>query len=89
MAAVLLGGVTLSLLVELVHDARRRHTLEKSGEKAAWLAKAEAVAAAARAKAEAGAGEKQRAANWAERNVAGAASEEDAKLIRGMNEFLQ
>ena len=31
----------------------------------------------------------QQARNWAERNVAGAASEEDAQLIRGMNEFLQ
>lgn len=29
-----------------------------------------------------------KANNWLERNVTGAASEEDAKIIRGMNEFL-
>jgi hypothetical protein len=43
----------------------------------------------ARAKAASGTGPTQKAKDWAERNVAGAASEEDAKLIRGMNEFLQ
>ena len=29
-----------------------------------------------------------KASSWTERNVTGAASEEDAHLIRGMNEFL-
>jgi hypothetical protein len=43
----------------------------------------------ARAKAAAGPAPTQKAKDWAERNVAGAASEEDASLIRGMNEFLQ
>ncbi len=46
----------------------------------------------AQAKAKAAASEgkpTQKAKDWAERNVAGAASEEDATLIRGMNEFLQ
>ena len=33
-------------------------------------------------------GEKAKATNWLERNVNGAASEEDARLIRSMNEFL-
>lgn len=28
------------------------------------------------------------AKNWLERNVSGAATEEDAKIIRNMNEFL-
>lgn len=87
-AAALLATATLFLLAELVRDALRARRLAASGEQAAWLAKAEAVAAAAALKA-AAAGEKVKAKDWAERNVAGAASEEDASLIRGMNEFLQ
>jgi hypothetical protein len=62
--------------VELARDALRARHLDATGEKAAWLAKAETVAAAARVKAAASAGAKVKAKDWAERNVAGAASEE-------------
>ena len=87
-AAALLATATLFLLAELVRDALRARRLAASGEKAAWLAKAEKVAAAARAKAAAGVAPTQSAKTWAERNVQGAASEDDAILIRSMNEFL-
>jgi hypothetical protein len=43
-----LAVVVASLLVEAVGDALRRRKLRVSGEKDAWLAKAEAVAAAVR-----------------------------------------
>ena len=88
MAVATLGAATLALVVELIRDALRQRELLRSGEQAAWLAKAEAVAAAARAKS-AAAGERVKAKDWAERSVAGAASEEDATLIREMGSFLQ
>ena len=87
-AGALLAAVLASLLAEAVGDALRQRHLRLSGEKAAWLAKAEKVAAAARAKAAAGLAPTQSAKTWAERNVQGAASEDDAILIRSMNEFL-
>lgn len=87
-AGAVLAAVLASLLAEAVGDALRQRHLRVSGEKAAWLANAEKVAAAARAKAAAGLAPTQSAKTWAERNVQGAASEDDALLIRSMNEFL-
>lgn len=89
-AAAVLAVVTLTLLVELVGDAIRRRHLDVSGEKAAWLAKSQAVAdAALKKQAAARTAETIKATSWAERNVAGAKDEEDARLIRETNQFLQ
>ena len=95
MAQCLLGAVSVSLLLELLGDALRRRKLQTSGLQAAWLAKATAVAAAARKKFDDCQVSQEgclvasvQPASWSDRNVAGAASEEDVALIRGMNEFL-
>ncbi len=49
LALAILAVVVACLVVEWVGDALRRRHLRVSGEKAAWLAKAESVAAAVRA----------------------------------------
>jgi hypothetical protein len=87
--------IKLHMLLELLGDALRRRKLQTSGLQAAWLAKATAVAAAARKKFDDCQVSQEgclvasvQPASWSDRNVAGAASEEDVALIRGMNEFL-
>ena len=74
MAAATLALASLTLLVELVGDALRRRHLDVSGEKAAWLAKAQTVAdAAVKKQAAAQTAETIKATSWAERNVSGCA----------------
>ena len=87
-AAVLLGCAAASVAVEFVADALRARRLRVSGTYDAWQAKAQAVADAARQKSLLSGAAALKASNWQERNVAGAASEEDAKLIREMNAYL-
>lgn len=72
---------------QFVTDAMWQRKVRKTGEKEAWLAKAQQVGRAARERDLST--PKAKATNWEERNVNGAATEEDAKIIRELNSFLQ